>query len=133
IRITRVFAGLIGLFLLIFGLWYRIPDTAFQYLFITGAMYTAGALGCVGAGLYWRRANNVGAYSALAMGALAPLLFLLLEKSRDTLPDWLALFTDVNISGLLSFGLAAVGMYVGSILTQRTSPPRPIAFGGLNE
>ena len=133
IRITRVFAGLIGLFLLIFGLWYKIPDTAFQYLFITGAMYTAGALGCVGAGLYWRRANNVGAYSALAMGALAPLLFLLLERSRDTLPNWLALFTDVNVSGLLSFGLAAVGMYVGSILTQRTSPPRPIAFGGLNE
>jgi SSS family solute:Na+ symporter len=103
ILITRFFAGLIGLFLLIFGLWYQIPDTAFQYLFITGAMYTAGALGCVAAGLYWPRANNVGAYSALALGAVAPLLFLLLEKSRATLPGWLAVFTDVNVSGLLSF------------------------------
>jgi SSS family solute:Na+ symporter len=132
IRITRIFAGLIGLFLLIFGLLYKIPDTAFQYLFITGAMYTAGALGCVGAGLYWPRANNVGAYSALALGALAPVLFLLLEKSRDGLPHWLAIFTDVNVSGLLSFMLAAAGMFAGSILTQRRCPPRPILLGGQN-
>ena len=129
ILITRFFAGLIGLFLLIFGLWYQIPDTAFQYLFITGAMYTAGALGCVAAGLYWPRANNVGAYSALALGAVAPLLFLLLEKSRATLPGWLAVFTDVNVSGLLSFVLAAAGMFFGSILTQRICPPRPVVGG----
>ena len=133
IFITRVFAGLIGFFLLVFGLWYKIPDTAFQYLFITGAMYTAGALGCVAAGLYWSKANNVGAYSALALGAIAPVLFLLLEKSRDTLPGWLAVFTDVNISGLLSFVLAAAGMYFGSILTQRSSPPRPVIGGEINE
>ena len=133
IFITRLFAGLIGLFLLIFGLLYKIPDTAFQYLFITGAMYTAGALGCVAAGLYWTKANNVGAYSALGLGALAPILFLLLEKSRETLPTWLAIFTDVNVSGLLSFVLAASGMYFGSILTQRSSPPRPTVGGEINE
>lgn len=133
IRITRIFAGLIGLFLLIFGLWYKIPDTAFQYLFITGAMYTAGALGCVAAGLYWSKANNVGAYSALVLGALAPVLFLTLEKWRENLPVWLAFFTDVNISGLLSFMLAAAGMYFGSILTQRSHPPREIVGGEINE
>jgi len=133
IYITRIFAGLIGLFLLIFGLWYKIPDTAFQYLFITGAMYTAGALGCVAAGLYWSRANSVGAYSSLLLGALAPVLFLLLEKSRETLPAWLAVFTDVNVSGLLSFALAAAGMYLGSILTQRSCPPRAVIGGKINE
>lgn len=133
IRIIRIFAGLIGVFLLVFGLWYQIPDTAFQYLFITGAMYTAGALGCVAAGLYWSKANNVGAYSALALGALAPLLFLVLEKWRETLPAWLAVFTDVNVSGLLSFVLAAAGMYFGSILTQRSYPPRQIVGGEINE
>lgn len=130
IFITRIFAALIGLFLLVFGLWYKIPDTAFQYLFITGAMYTAGALGCVAAGLYWSKANNVGAYSALVLGALAPAGFLLLEKSRETLPVWLAFFADANISGLLSFFLAAAGMYFGSILTQRNCPPRKISAGG---
>ena len=126
IFITRIFAALIGLFLLVFGLWYQIPDTAFQYLFITGAMYTAGALGCVAAGLYWSKANNVGAYSALLLGALAPAGFLLLEKSRETLPAWLAFLTDANVSGLLSFILAAAGMFFGSILTQSICPPRQV-------
>lgn len=130
IRVTRVFALLIGAFLLVFGLLYKIPDTAFQYLFITGAMYTAGALGCVAAGLYWPRANNVGAYSALIMGAIAPASFLVLGKYPEVLPDWLGFVTDVNISGLLSFVLAGLGMYFGSILTQKISPPRIVEAGG---
>ena len=129
IVITRTFAVVIGAFLLVFGLWYQIPDTAFQYLFITGAMYTAGALGCVGAGIYWKKANNVGAYSALIMGAVAPAGFLLLEKSRDSIPHWLAFITDVNVSGLLSFVLAVAGMYFGSILTQKASLPGGIVNG----
>ena len=131
ILVTRVFAVLIGAFLLIFGLWYQIPDTAFQYLFITGAMYTAGALGCVAAGIYWKKANTTGAYAALIMGAFAPAAFLLLEKSRDSIPAWLVFLTDVNLSGLLSFVLAAAGMYFGSILTQRASTPQIEFEGGI--
>jgi SSS family solute:Na+ symporter len=123
IWLTRIFAGLIGTFLLIFGLWYQIPDTAFQYLYITGAMYTAGALGCVAAGVYWKRANTVGAYCALIMGALAPAGFLILEKSRGSLPRWLEFITDVNVSGVLSFVLAFAGMVIGSLLTQKRYPP----------
>jgi SSS family solute:Na+ symporter len=122
--ITRCFAGLIGVFLLVFGLWYQVPDTAFQYLFITGAMYTAGALGCVTAGLYWKKANLVGAYAALLLGALAPAGFLVLERFGEALPAWLRFVTDANVSGLLSFVLAAAGMVVGSLLTQRSHPPR---------
>jgi SSS family solute:Na+ symporter len=124
VAITRIVAGVIGVFLLVFGLWYRIPDTAFQYLYVTGAMYTSGALGCVAAGMYWRKANNVGAYASLIMGALAPAGFLLLEKSREVLPTWLTFIADVNIAGILSFILAALGMYLGSLASQRTSPPR---------
>jgi SSS family solute:Na+ symporter len=123
IWLTRVFAALIGTFLLVFGLWYQIPDTAFQYLYITGAMYTAGALGCVAAGIYWRRANTVGAYCALIMGALAPAGFLILEKSRGSLPSWLGFIADVNVSGVLSFVLAFAGMVIGSLLTQKSCPP----------
>ena len=124
IRVIRIAAVMIGLFLLVFGLWYKIPDTAFQYLYVTGAMYTAGALGCVGAGVYWKRANTPGAYAALVMGAAAPLAFLVLEKFRDGLPGWLAFATDVNIAALLSFILAATGMIAGSLLTQKSHPPQ---------
>ncbi|MEO8647879.1 MAG: sodium:solute symporter family protein [Acidobacteriota bacterium] len=133
IRLTRIFAAAIGIFLLFFGLLYKIPDTAFQYLFITGAMYTAGALGCVTAGLYWPKANNVGAYTSLIMGALAPAIFLILGKFPEVLPDGLKFLVDVNIAGLLSFGLAAVGMIAGSYFTQKLSPPKQIAIGGTGE
>ncbi len=126
IWLTRCFAVAIGCFLLIFGLWYQIPDTAFQYLFITGAMYTAGALGCVAAGIYWRKANNVGAYCSLTLGALAPAGFLILEKFPESLPFWLSFVTDVNVSGLLSFVLAFTGMVVGSLMTQKFLPPTPL-------
>jgi solute:Na+ symporter, SSS family len=128
VTITRVAAGGIGIFLLVFGLWYKIPDTAFQYIYLTGAMYTSGALGCVAAGLYWPKANNAGAYAALLMGAAAPAGFLLLEKSRDVLPGWLWFITDVNIAGMISFALAALGMILGSLLTQRSSPPRSLPY-----
>lgn len=127
VTLTRIAAGIIGVFLLVFGLWYSIPDTAFQYLYLTGTMYTSGALGCIAAGLYWRRANNVGAYASLVLGAITPAGFLLLEKSRDALPGWLHFITDVNIAGLLSFFLAALGMVFGSLTTQRIFPPRPMS------
>lgn len=129
ISVTRIGAVLVGIFLLVFGLWYQIPDTAFQYLAVTASMYVSGALACVAGGMYWRKANLVGAYAALALGALAPVAFLLLEKSRDALPSWLLFVTDVNIAGLLSFFLAALGMVAGSLATQRLSPPKLVAAG----
>ena len=124
IAITRIGSVLVGLFLLVFGLWYKIPDTAFQYLALTGSMYVSGALACVAAGMYWRKANLVGAYASLGMGAIAPASFLVLEKVRDALPSWLLFITDVNIAGLLSFLLAGAGMVLGSLATQKFSPPK---------
>jgi SSS family solute:Na+ symporter len=130
-RITRWTTGVIGVFLLVFGLWYQIPDTAYQYLFITGAMYTAGAIACVAAGLYWNRANKWGAYAALVCGAAAPAGFLLLEHVGDRLPGWLTFVTDVNVAGLLSFVLAAAGMIAASMLTGvREAVPIGVSGGG---
>jgi len=116
IAITRIGAAALGVFLLVFGLWYQIPDTAFQYLAVTGSMYVSGALACVAAGLYWRKANLVGAYAGLTLGAVVPAGFLLLEKFRDVLPGWLFFVTDVNIAGLLSFFLAVLGMVLDLLL-----------------
>jgi SSS family solute:Na+ symporter len=124
VTMTRIATGCIGAFLLAFGLLYRIPDTAFQYLYLTGTMYVSGALWCVAAGLYWRKANNAGAYASLILGAITPAGFLLLEKWREILPWWLHFIADVNTAGLLSFSLAALGMVAGSLMTQRSSPPR---------
>jgi len=119
IRLTRGATVGIAVFLLTFGLWYQVPDTAFQYLYISGAMYTAGALAVVAAGLYWPRATARGAYAALACGAAAPVGFLLLERIREDLPRSLGFVADVNVAGLLSFVLAATGMVVGSLTSTR--------------
>ncbi len=123
VTITRLVAAAIGIFMLVFGLFYQLPSTAFQYLSLTGAMYAAGAFACVTAGLYWKKANTVGAYSGLAFGAVAPAAFLLLSQFKDALPTNLFFLVDVNVSGLLSFILAAAGMVIGSLLTQKTHAP----------
>ncbi|MCL4511655.1 MAG: sodium:solute symporter family protein [Bacteroidetes bacterium] len=123
VTMTRIIAALIGIFMLVFGLFYKIPSTAFQYLAITGAMYAAGAFACVVAGLYWKRANVIGAYSGLALGAAAPVSFLLLSLFKESLPKSLLFLVDVNVSGLLSFVLAGAGMVIGSLATQRSHPP----------
>jgi solute:Na+ symporter, SSS family len=128
IAITRVGAVLVGVFLLVFGLWYKIPDTAFQYLVVTGSMYVSGALACVVGGMYWPKANRVGAYASLALGGIVPGCFLLLESFRNVLPPWISFIADVNIAGLLSFFLAILGMVGGSLATQRSSPPKPLVY-----
>ncbi len=125
---SRVISAVIGIFMLVFGLWYSIPATVFQYLAITGAMYAAGAFGCVTAGLYWKKANNVGAYSALILGGLVPICFLVLDQIRDRIPPDLLFLADVNVAGFLTFVLAVLGMVVGSLATQRSHPPRILAI-----
>ena len=123
IAISRSISGMIGVFILVFGLLYELPATVFQFISITGAMYAAGAFGCVAFGLYWRKANLVGAYASLGLGSFAPIAFLVLNQFKQSLPESLLFMTDVNISGFLSFFLAAAGMIVGSLLTQRSHPP----------
>jgi solute:Na+ symporter, SSS family len=120
---TRIITGLIGLFILVFGLLYEIPATAFQYTAITGAMYAAGAFGCVAAGLYWKKSNIIGAYASLGLGAFAPVGFLVLDLIKESLPPQILFLVDVNLSGFLSFFLAVAGMVVGSLLTQHSHPP----------
>lgn len=124
--ISRAISLGLGVFILVFGLWYEIPATAFQYLAITGAMYAAGAFGCVAGGLYWKKANIVGAYSSLVLGGAAPLAFLVLDQIKAILPPRLLFLVNVNVSGFLSFVLAVVGMIVGSLLTQHSHPPHLI-------
>ncbi|MCD6307653.1 MAG: sodium:solute symporter family protein [Candidatus Latescibacteria bacterium] len=124
--ITRIWVGAIGIFLLVFGLLYKIPASSLKYIYITGNMYTAGAISAVGFGLYWKKANNIGAYTALLTGAITPVAFLVLANHADTLPLAIRWLANPNISGFLSFGVGAVGMVAGSLLTQRVSPPKDL-------
>ncbi len=127
IILTRFWVGAVGIFLLVFGLLYKIPTSSLKYIYITGNMYTAGAISAVGFGLYWKKANNVGAYFALLAGAVTPMAFLLLANVADALPPVIRWVADPNVSGFLSFGIGAVGMVAGSLLTQKICPPKDLA------
>jgi len=73
--LSRVFILLIGLFLLVWGLWYDLGQDLWDYMAISGAIYFTGAFALLLTGLYWKRASTVGAYLALitGVGAMAGL------------------------------------------------------------
>jgi len=112
--ITRLLVLAIGVFLLVYGLWYKIPGNAWDYLAVTGNIYLASVFTLLVAGLYWPRANATGAYAALVLGAIGPLTFLVVnarvEPAQQIAPE---------VAGASSFALAFLGMVLGSWLTRR--------------
>jgi len=69
--LARTFIFLIGLFLLVWGLWYPLKEDLWDYMAVTGAIYFTGAFALLLFGLYWKRASRTGAYAALLCGLLA--------------------------------------------------------------
>lgn len=110
--LTRFILLAIAIFLLFYGLWYKMPGNAWDYLAVTGNIYLASVFTLLAAGLYWPRANSNGAYAALVLGAIGPLTFLVVNacvtKEHQIAPE---------IAGASSFGLAFLGMIFGSLLT----------------
>jgi SSS family solute:Na+ symporter len=110
--LTRLLVLGIAVFLLFYGLWYELPGNAWDYLAVTGNIYLASVFTLLVAGLYWPRANATGAVAALVLGAIGPLVFLFLGKAYKIAPE---------VAGASSFGLAALGMIAGSLLTAAPS------------
>jgi solute:Na+ symporter, SSS family len=134
--VTRALVLAIGLFLVFYGLWYQLPGRAWDYLAVTGNIYLASVFTLLVACLYWPAANAVGAVAALILGALGPVGFLLISifvtEAHRLAPafehahayglGFLGAFLGApEVSGLLSFGLAALGMLVGSRLGRRAA------------
>jgi len=107
ILVNRLANLFVSLFLMFWGLYYTPPGAVYLYLNITGTIFLAGAFVSVVAGLYWRRASTAGGYLAMLMGAAGAIIpFFFLHWSE-------------NITGFSAFGLAAVGVLTGSLLTKR--------------
>jgi solute:Na+ symporter, SSS family len=109
IFVNRLANLFVSLFLMFWGLYYTPPGAVYLYLNITGTIYLAGTFICVIGGLYWKRANTTGGYLAMlfgAAGAIIPFFFL----------HW-----SENITGFAAFGLAALGLVVGSLLGKGSS------------
>jgi SSS family solute:Na+ symporter len=145
--LTRGIVLAIGLFLLVYGLWYELPGNAWDYLAVTGNIYLASVFTLLVAGLYWKRANRNGAYAALVLGAIGPLTFLIfnlfvvkaghLFAAPPASPSWLEKMLlnfhqafpagktiPAAAAGASSFALAFLGMFVGTLLT---APPPQVS------
>lgn len=86
IRLTRIIIVCIGVFLLVWGVWYELPKSVWNYMAVTGSVWLCGAVVVLVGGVYWRRASSAGAMAALLGGLLSvPVIFLPQELRSSTL------------------------------------------------
>lgn len=71
--LARLLIFLIGVFLLVWSLWYPLGQDLWDYMAVSGAIYSIGALVVLVGGIYWERASSAGAWCALSVGCLAVL------------------------------------------------------------
>ena len=109
--ITRISIVSIGLFLLIWGLWFEAPVSLWNYMALTGTVYLAGAFTVVTAGLYWKKASKTGAMIALFAGLLA-----FLGIGPWTRGENVPFYSSDKFIGLMTFVIAILGMIIGSLL-----------------
>ncbi|MFC2165695.1 sodium:solute symporter [Acidobacteriota bacterium] len=111
ILITRICIVCIGVFLLIWGLWFEAPVSLWNYMAVTGTIYLAGAFTVVTAGLYWKKASKTGATIALFAGLLA-----ILGIGPWTQGENVPVYLSDKFIGLMTFFVAILGMVFGSLL-----------------
>ncbi len=110
-----MFIILIGLYLLVWGLWYELGQDLWDYLVISGAIYTCGAASLMVFGIYWKRASKVGAYLSITSGFLA-------LTGLSPIQKLLNIDIGAEIVRLTVLGLSIVLMVVGSLLFPDRKP-----------
>jgi len=124
--VNRALVAGMGVFLLLYGLWYPLKGDLWSYLTVTGSIYLTSMSVLLVACCYWSKANNWGAAAAIACGAIVPITYLILEQlpathefARGIGPHW---------SGLAAFAVTGVAMILGSLLKEAVvtcpSPPK---------
>ncbi len=117
ITVTRISVVVIGLFLLVWGVWYELPDSVWSYMAVTGTIYLSGAVVSLIGGLYWKRASSAGALAALLGGLIAIAGVFIQPINRAT--GW---SLNEQIVGMATFGLCALLFVVFSLLLPDRQP-----------
>ncbi len=117
---NRMIVAVIGIFLLIYGLWYPLKGDLWTYLGVTGTIYLSSISVLLIACSYWKKANNWGAAAAIFFGALIPVSFLVMEQ----LPSTAAIAKKIGpyYSGIATYLIVALAMIVGSLLKPAAKP-----------
>jgi len=131
---NRMIVAAIGVFLLVYGLWYELKGDLWTYLGVTGTIYLSSMSVLLVACCYWKRANDWGAAAAIICGALFPIAFLVMEQLAAT-QAWkehfvLKYFNKETYphapyySGMAAYAMSALAMVAGSLLKERFKPSR---------
>lgn len=114
IRYARISIALMGLFLLVWGLWYELPDSVWTYMAITGNVYLTGAAAALVGGIYWKKASTAGAWAAMLGGLISIVGLFPLQE----LIPWLS----IGVLGLANYVLCALLLVVFSLLYPDRKP-----------
>lgn len=137
VLLTRIFIVGIGIFILVWGLWYPLGQDLWDYMAVSGAIYSIGGFSLLAFGIYWKRASRIGAYAALIIGFGAILgLDPVQKKLGFLLWPFEKLFGveqfDSAMIGLLMLILSALGMVIGSLLFPDNKKPQNPSTSGEN-
>lgn len=116
--VSRAIVAVIGVFLLLYGLWYPLQGNLWDYLAVTANIYMSSMSVLLIACCYWKRANNWGAAGAILFGAIVPSAFLVMEQ----LPATRHFAKDIigpHFSNIATYLIAGIAMVAGSLLKPR--------------
>ena len=108
LKISRITMALVMIFIVWWSLFHSLEGYLYFYLQMTGMLFLPGTFVCITLGIYWKKARTAGAYLAFTLGALPPLLYLVLPEEMKT--SWASEF------GWGGFLLAFIGMIIGSVI-----------------
>jgi SSS family solute:Na+ symporter len=109
---NRFIVAGIGIFLLLYGLWFKLEGDLWTYLGLTGTIYLASISVLLVAACYWKKANSWGAVASIFVSAAIPLGFLILEKTNLELSKQIGPY----YSGIAAYVCSALAMIIGSLL-----------------
>jgi solute:Na+ symporter, SSS family len=105
--------ALIGVFLLVYGLWYELKGDLWSYLALTGTVYLSSMSVLLIACCYWKGANSWGATAAIVVGAAMPMAQLI---AKNTTAYSAVAAKYENEWGLATYVVCAAAMIIGSLL-----------------
>jgi len=109
--VNRMLVAGIGIFLLLYGLWYPLKGDLWVYMQVTGTIYLASMSVILIAACYWEKANDWGAMAAILVGSLIPISFLILQQMEST-TEWAEQIGPYK-SGIAAYLFTAAAMQAG--------------------
>lgn len=110
--VNRMLVAGIGIFLLLYGLWYPLKGDLWVYMQVTGTVYLASMSVILISACYWSKANNWGAMAAIIVGSIIPIGFLVFQQIEST-SAWVEGIGPYK-SGIATYVLTAFAMVMGS-------------------